>query len=110
MIVAQLDTLKGTNSQKKATGVDKLIEAVKDQPGEIAKTVATNPDVAAGAIEQAVTERMNEEYTRTNLGFKKEADKYCLKWLMSILVHLEPLLLKVVQILLWSKPLKVPVM
>lgn len=75
MIVAQFDTLKGSNEEKKAKATKKLSEAVKDKPGEVAKVVANNPDVAGGAIEMAVNERKSEENTSTEVGFKKEDEK-----------------------------------
>lgn len=76
MIVAQLDTLKGTNKEKKTTGVEKLVDAVKDKPGEVARTVAENHDVAAGAIEMAVNERREESAPeKAKVGFKKDGEK-----------------------------------
>lgn len=74
MIVAQFDTLKGSDEEKKAKTTKKLTEAVDGKPGEVAKVVAKNPDVAAGAIEMAVNER-REEPNNTGIGFKKEDDK-----------------------------------
>ena len=74
MIVAQLDTLKGTNKEKKNTGVEKLIEAVKNAPGEAAKTVAENPTVASGAIEMAVNERREDKTSENHVGFKKDGE------------------------------------
>lgn len=67
MIVAQLDTLKGSNKSKKTEAVNKLTEAVKNKPGEVAKTVANNPDVAAGAIEMAVNERREVKEGNTDV-------------------------------------------
>ena len=75
MIVAQFDTLKGSDEEKKAKATKKLTEAVENKQGEVAKAVAKNPDVAAGAIEMAVNERKSEENTSTEVGFKKEDDK-----------------------------------
>lgn len=76
MIVAQFDTLKGSDEEKKAMATKKLTEAVNGKPGEVAKVVANNPDVAGGAIEMAVNERRNtEEPSSTEVGFKKEDDK-----------------------------------
>lgn len=75
MIVAQFDTLKGSDEEKKAMATKKLTEAVDGKPGEVAKVVANNPDVAGGAIEMAVNERKNEGNTSTEVGFKKEDDK-----------------------------------
>lgn len=75
MIVAQLDTLKGTNKEKKSDAVDALVDAVKDKPGEVAKTVAENHNVAAGAIEMAVNERREEDTPENQVGFKKEGEK-----------------------------------
>lgn len=76
MIVAQFDTLKGSDEEKKAKATKKLTEAVDGKPGEVAKVVANNPDVAGGAIEMAVNERRNtEEPSSTEVGFKKEDDK-----------------------------------
>lgn len=75
MIVAQFDTLKGSDEEKKAKATKKLTEAVDGKPGEVAKVVANNPDVAGGAIEMAVNERKNEENASTEVGFKKEDDK-----------------------------------
>lgn len=74
MIVAQFDTLKGSDEKKKAEATTALTKAVEDKPGEVAKVVAKNPDVAAGAIEMAVNER-REEPNNTGIGFKKEDDK-----------------------------------
>ncbi len=75
MIVAQFDTLKGSNEEKKAMAVKKLTEAVDGKSGEVAKVVANNPDVASGAIEMAVNERKNTEEGTPEVGFKKEDDK-----------------------------------
>lgn len=76
MIVAQFDTLKGSDEEKKTMATKKLTEAVDSKPGEVAKVVANNPDVAGGAIEMAVNERRNtEEPSSTEVGFKKEDDK-----------------------------------
>ncbi|NRO27687.1 hypothetical protein [Lactobacillus helveticus] len=75
MIVAQFDTLKGSDEEKKAMATKKLTEAVDGKPGEVAKVVANNPDVAGGAIEMAVNERKNEGNTSTEVGLKKEDDK-----------------------------------
>lgn len=76
MIVAQFDTLKGSDEEKKAMATKKLTEAVDGKPGEVAKVVANNPDVAGGAIEMAVNERKNtEEPSSPEVGFKKEDDK-----------------------------------
>lgn len=76
MIVAQLDTLKATNKEKKNTGVEKLVDAVKDKPGEVARMVAENHDVAAGAIEMAVNERREEAAPeKVKVGFKKDGEK-----------------------------------
>lgn len=76
MIVAQFDTLKASDEEKKAKATKKLTEAVDGKPGEVAKVVANNPDVAGGAIEMAVNERRNtEEPSSTEVGFKKEDDK-----------------------------------
>lgn len=76
MIVAQFDTLKASDEEKKAMATKKLTEAVDGKPGEVAKVVANNPDVAGGAIEMAVNERRNtEEPSSTEVGFKKEDDK-----------------------------------
>ena len=76
MIVAQFDTLKARDEEKKAMATKKLTEAVDGKPGEVAKVVANNPDVAGGAIEMAVNERRNtEEPSSTEVGFKKEDDK-----------------------------------
>ncbi len=75
MIVAQFDTLKGSNEKKKAEATTALTKVVEDKPGEVAKVVAKNPDVAGGAIEMAVNERRNtEEPSSTEVGFKKEGD------------------------------------
>ncbi len=60
MIVAQFDALKGSDEEKKAKATKKLSEAVEDKPGEVAKVVANNPDVAGGAIEMAVNERKKD--------------------------------------------------
>lgn len=75
MIVAQFDTLKGSDEEKKAMATKKLTEAVDGKPGEVAKVVANNSDVAGGAIEMAVNERKSEENTSTAVGFKKEDEK-----------------------------------
>lgn len=76
MIVAQFDTLKGSDEEKKVMATKKLTEAVDGKPGEVAKVVANNPDVAGGAIEMAVNERKNtEEPSSPEVGFKKEDDK-----------------------------------
>lgn len=75
MIVAQFDTLKGSDEEKKAKATKKLTEAVDGKPGEVAKVVANNPDVAGGAIEMAVNERKNTEEGTPEVGFKKEDDK-----------------------------------
>ncbi len=76
MIVAQFDTLKGSDEEKKAMATKKLTEAVDGKNGEVAKVVANNPDVAGGAIEMAVNERRNtEEPSSAEVGFKKEDDK-----------------------------------
>ena len=75
MIVAQFDTLKGSDEEKKAMATKKLTEAVDGKPGEVAKVVANNPDVAGGAIEMAVNERKNTEESTPEVGFKKEDDK-----------------------------------
>lgn len=74
MIVAQFDTLKGSDEKKKAEATTALTKAVEDKPGEVAKVVANNPDVAGGAIEMAVNER-REEPNNTGIEFKKEDDK-----------------------------------
>lgn len=74
MIVAQFDTLKGNNEEKKTGATNALTNAVDGKPGEVAKVVANNPDVAGGAIEMAVNER-REEPKNTGIGFKKEDDK-----------------------------------
>ncbi len=75
MIVAQFDTLEGSNEEKKTMATKKLTEAVDGKPGEVAKVVANNPDVAGGAIEMAVNERKNTEEGTPEIGFKKEDDK-----------------------------------
>ena len=75
MIVAQFDTLKGSDEEKKAKATKKLTKAVDGKPGEVAKVVANNPDVAAGAIEMAVNERKVDKDTTTEVGFKKEDEK-----------------------------------
>lgn len=75
MIVAQFDTLKGSDEEKKAKATKKLTEAVDGKPGEVAKVVANNSDVAGGAIEMAVNERKVDEDTTTEVGFKKEDEK-----------------------------------
>lgn len=62
--------------KKRLKQLKKLSEAVEDKHGEVAKVVATNPDVAGGAIEMAVNERRNtEEPSNTEVGFKKEDDE-----------------------------------
>lgn len=63
MIVAQFDTLKGNNEEKKTGATNALTNAVDGKPGEVAKVVANNPDVAGGAIEMAVNERREEPKT-----------------------------------------------
>lgn len=76
MIVAQFDTLKGSDEKKKVEATTALTKAVEDKPGEVAKVVAKNPDVAAGAIEMAVNERRNTEDSPSNeIVFKREDDK-----------------------------------
>ncbi|WP_279117508.1 hypothetical protein [Lactobacillus intestinalis] len=60
MIVAQFDTLKGSNKKKKIEATNALTEAVKDKTGEVAKVVANNPEVASGAIEMAVNKRKKD--------------------------------------------------
>lgn len=76
MIVAQFDTLKGSKEEKKSEATKVLTKAVEDKPGEVAKVVANNEDVAAGAIEMAVNERRDvENEETTEVGFKKEDDK-----------------------------------
>lgn len=75
MIVAQFDTLKGSDEEKKAKATKKLTEAVDGKPGEVAKVVANNSDVAGGAIEMAVNKRKVDEDTTTEVGFKKEDEK-----------------------------------
>ncbi len=60
MIVAQFDTLKGSNEKKKIEATNALTKAVKDKTGEVAKVVANNPEVARGAIEIAVNERKKD--------------------------------------------------
>lgn len=76
MIVAQFDTLKGSDEEKKTKGTKELQEVIKDKPGEVAKVVANNSNVAGGAIEMAVNERKNtDESTSAEVGFKKEDDK-----------------------------------
>lgn len=75
MIVAQFDTLKGSDEEKKAKATKKLTEAVDGKPGEVAKVVANNSDVAGGAIEMAVNERKVDEDTTTEVDFKKEDEK-----------------------------------
>ncbi|MGN1271769.1 MAG: hypothetical protein ACI4T3_01345 [Lactobacillus sp.] len=76
MIVAQFDTLKGSKEEKKSEATKALTKAVEDKPGEVAKVVANNEDVAAGDIEMAVNERRNvEDEEATEVGFKKEDDK-----------------------------------
>ena len=75
MIVAQFDTLKASDEEKKAMATKKLTEAVDGKPGEVAKVVANNSDVAGGAIEMAVNERKVDEDTTTEVGFKKEDEK-----------------------------------
>ena len=75
MIVAQFDTLKTSDEKKKIEATNALTKAVENKQGEVAKAVAKNPDVAAGAIEMAVNERRSEENTSTEVGFKKEDEK-----------------------------------
>lgn len=76
MIVAQFDTLKGSDEEKKTKGTKELQEVIKDKPGEVAKVVANNSNVAGGAIEMAVNERKNtDESTSAEVGFKKEDEK-----------------------------------
>lgn len=75
MIVAQFDTLKGSDEEKKAKATNALTKAVENKQGEVAKVVAKNPNVAAGAIEMAVNERKVDEDTTTKVGFKKEDEK-----------------------------------
>lgn len=75
MIVAQFDTLKGSDEEKKAKATNALTKAVENKQGEVAKAVAKNPNVAAGAIEMAVNERKVDEDTTTEVGFKKEDEK-----------------------------------
>ena len=75
MIVAQFDTLKTSDEKKKIEATNALTKAVENKQGEVAKAVAKNPDVAAGAIEMAVNERKSEENTSTEVGFKKEDEK-----------------------------------
>mgnify|MGYP003305481653 CR=1 FL=1 len=76
MIVAQFDTLKTSDEKKKIEATNALTKAVENKQGEVAKVVAKNPDVAAGAIEMAVNERRNTEDSPSNeVGFKKEDDK-----------------------------------
>lgn len=75
MIVAQFDTLKTSDEKKKIEATNALTKAVENKQGEVAKVVAKNPNVAAGAIEMAVNERKSEENTSTEVGFKKEDDK-----------------------------------
>lgn len=75
MIVAQFDTLKTSDEKKKIEATNALTRAVENKQGEVAKVVAKNPNVAAGAIEMAVNERKSEENTSTEVGFKKEDDK-----------------------------------
>lgn len=60
MIVAQFDTLKGSNEKKKIEATNVLTKAVGDKSGEVAKVVANNPNVASGAIEMAVNERKKD--------------------------------------------------
>lgn len=75
MIVAQFDTLKTSDEKKKIEATNTLTKAVENKQGEVAKVVAKNPDVAAGAIEMAVNERKVDEDTTTEVGFKKEDEK-----------------------------------
>lgn len=75
MIVAQFDILKTSDEKKKIEATNALTKAVENKQGEVAKAVAKNPDVAAGAIEMAVNERKSEENTSTEVGFKKEDEK-----------------------------------
>lgn len=75
MIVAQFDTLKTSDEKKKIEATNALTKAVENKQGEVAKAVAKNPDVAAGAIEMAVNERKSEENTSTEVEFKKEDEK-----------------------------------
>lgn len=75
MIVAQFDTLKTSDEKKKIEATNALTKAVENKQGEVAKAVAKNPDVAAGAIEMAVNERKVDEDTTTEVGFKKENEK-----------------------------------
>lgn len=76
MIVAQHDSLKGSNDKKKAEATQDLKNALSSQKGEVAKVVAENPNVAAGFIENAVNERRGvENENPTEVGFKKEDDK-----------------------------------
>jgi hypothetical protein len=75
MIVAQFDTLKGSDEEKKAKATNALTKAVENKQGEVAKVVAKNPNVAADAIEMAVNERKVDEDTTTKVGFKKEDEK-----------------------------------
>lgn len=75
MIVAQFDTLKTSDEKKKIEATNALTKAVENKQGEVAKVVAKNPSVAAGAIEMAVNERKSEENTSTEVGFKKEDEK-----------------------------------
>lgn len=75
MIVAQFDTLKTSDEKKKIEATNALTKAVENKQGEVAKVVAKNPDVAAGAIEMAVNERKVDEDTTTEVGFKKEDEK-----------------------------------
>lgn len=75
MIVAQFDTLKTSDEKKKIEATNALTKAVENKQGEVAKAVAKNPDVAAGAIEMAVNKRKVDEDTTTEVGFKKEDEK-----------------------------------
>lgn len=76
MIVAQFDTLKTSDEKKKIEATNALTKAVENKQGEVAKVVAKNSNVAAGAIEMAVNERRNtEEPSSIEVGFKKEDDK-----------------------------------
>lgn len=75
MIVAQFDTLKTSDEKKKIEATNALTKAVENKQGEVAKVVAKNPDVAAGAIEMAVNERKVDQDTTTEVDFKKEDEK-----------------------------------
>ncbi|MEK3544844.1 hypothetical protein [Lactobacillus crispatus] len=61
MIVAQHDSLKGSGKEKKTEATEDLRTALDGKKGEVAKTVAENPNVAAGFIENAVNERHTED-------------------------------------------------